>query len=221
MFAVQQQADARRNRVLELAGQLGVSLVNEQGQGIVNHLVEKSLMLEWNDDQILDALVENGRFDAIAGIGQLGNARNAITLQAQKMLVNMSPQAATDLARDIMVGRQTAEGVDAMLRQRALDKFPHLADYIAQGSNPSDFFADHRAVISRMTGVDEDSINLLDDPRYNQIIQYNDAGTIRPMTVHETTTLARGDSRFGNSVQGRGQAASLGRALVEGMGGNF
>tara|TARA_R110000787_G_scaffold4185_9_gene16193 strand:+ start:8038 stop:9489 length:1452 start_codon:yes stop_codon:yes gene_type:complete len=217
--ATQQAAiEQRSGELTDQAALLGFELAEEKA----TEIARMSLRNGWNTDQIAGVLVAESKFDPDKPLGELNTSQDQILAAAKNYMVTMTSKEATALALEIVNGTASMSSIKGNLASRAESKFggnEQLGTYIRNGGSPSQFFADHRTTISEMIGVEADSIDLTSDPRYSQVLSHvGEDGKERPMTVHETKKLARGDGRYQTSETGRNEAAQMAAQFAQSMG---
>ena len=210
--------DDTRQSIERNASVLGLTL----DDNAISVMAETAQRMGWTDNELMEAITTKGEFDSGAPGGEIGATASDIQQLARRYLVVVTQSQASQLSLDIQNGKATLDSIQGNFALRAEAKFSgnkSLSGFIGNGGSPEDFFADHKNKIGQMIGVDPSSIDLINDPRYSQILSYvGDDGAVRPMTVHEAERLAREDTRFRDSRQGRSEAARLSTTFARAMG---
>lgn len=212
------QVKQMRARVKDLAGSLGRPLT-AAGQ----HWISVTALREgWDDNQVTDAVLSTIKWgDYGEGSGAQSGAQTKVIggdmgatiqqlrqLQEQYMLTG-TDRGRFDTALRILGGEQSLEGMQALYAEQAKQRWAHLATYIDQGTTPAQFFEPYRQVIAGQLEVSADSIDLMRDPRFKEVVSHADGNTgeIRPMTLSETERLVRSSDAW-RATRGAGQEAS-------------
>ena len=212
-----QRVEDKTRLIQDAADRMGIDVAK-----IIGEVSVIATRLDWTEDEIVEAITTKGEWDKGGPGGELGTSASSIQQLAKRFLVVITQEQASRLAASILNGSASLDSIQGNFALRAQAKFSgnkSLSDFIGNGGSPEDFFADHKTKISQMIGVDESAIDLINDPTYSKILSYEGGdGTVRPMTVHEATRLARKDDRFKTSATGRGEAARFARAFGQSMG---
>lgn len=206
----QARIDQMRSRVVQLVAELGFTGQIEYGPA--NHIAYLAVSQGWNEQRLRQAIADTWG-------PQPGTFANVRSL-ADRFLVNLTDAEASDYTRRIYTGELTEDGLVGLFRQRALARFPHLADLINSGATPADFFADYVAMISEYTDTPIAQIDLARDPTWSQILSYNDpqSGKVRPMTFSEAVRFVRGTDQFAQSRRGQQEKAAFIDAITTALG---
>lgn len=195
-----------KQTVGQLASMLGGSL-DDANQG---DIARKYLSMGWSDQTLRTH---------IAGMLKPGTAQMAnVEGMASSYLLDITDEEAADYTRRLFTGELAEETLKSTFANRALAKFPTLAEAIKAGATPRDYMGDHIATISRNTDTPVGQVDLIRDPEWQRILQYNDGNTIRPMTIAETTRYVRGTDRFAESSTGKAETASFVDTLTKSLG---
>lgn len=130
---------------------------------------------------------------------------------ANKWMVSLSDAQVNDFTQRLFTGELDQNGLTALMQTYATSQFPQLADVIAKGISPGDYFDPYKQMIADMTDTNPDAIDLRSDPVWSRVISTPDekTKTIRPMTLNEVQKYIRGTDAFGNSRRGQQEAASF------------
>lgn len=200
------QVNATKQTIAQLAGTLGGSLDDNTLGGLAWQYHRQG----WSD-QTLRMQVANL---IKPGTGQMQDVEGL----ASRYLIDITDGEAQDYTRRMFTGELNEATLRGIFQQRALAKFPTLAEQMKAGATPADYFADYTSMISRYTDTPVSAIDLVRDPTWSQILSYNDNGTIRPMTIAEATKHVRSTDAFANSMTGKAEAASYVDTLTKALG---
>ena len=179
-------------------------------------LARRSLRSGASAEEISGALL-----DAASGVlsGEYSAAQTAVRGMRREFLTNISDEEVTDWTRRILTGETTAEGLRALMREKAKSRFPALSSLVDEGITLADYFSDQQSTIASMMGMDADSVDLAGDSRWAPVLGFADeSGTLRPMTAAETQQYVRTTDGFYRTPNGRAEAAGLKRSLAKVMG---
>lgn len=208
--AAQARIEQQRQRVVQLVAELGFT--GEIHHGASNHIAYLSLSQGWTEQRLRQVVADTWG-------PQPGTFTNVRAL-AQRYMVHLNDAEASDYTRRLFTGELSEQGLVGLFRQRALARFPHLADLINSGATPADFFADYVSMISEYTDTPASQIDLSRDPTWSRILSYNDpqSGQVRPMTFSEAMRYVRGTDQFAQSRRGRQETASFVDAITTALG---
>lgn len=208
----QAQIASRQSILSDAASKLGLSLAPDRLKTIAYH----SLAFGWNQNQIDDALAEEVHYSPEAAQkGQIGANSAQVKALAAKYYLTVSDEAAFDYAKQLVTGQIDQGGIEATFISQAKGKFPTLAKYIDQGTTPSQFFSPYKSILAKEFDMPETSIDLANDPQFQPILSMaGQDGTLRPMSLSETTKWARTQPRWDATKGAKDQAAQFGEMLT-------
>lgn len=195
------------------------------GQGVAGGLFSSaaasialdSMRYAWDDVQLNRAIAAEVRRQVTPGTqtGSLATATTAVRNMARKYLITVSDSEALRWAQELIAGNQTEDSMTGFFQTRAMTRFadnPQITSLIQQGFTPEDLFAEHRSLLSQELDVPETQIDLL-DPKYRDLLSFNDNGTIRPMTGSEAIRWSRRSGGktdgWAKSTRAKGQVGEL------------
>lgn len=157
----------------------------------------------WSDQQIKQAVA--------AVVKPAGVPAMNVRSLANKWMVSLSDQQVNDFTQRLFTGELDANGLTGLMQTYATSQFPQLADVIAKGISPGDYFDPYKQMIGKLTDTNPDTIDLRSDPTWSRVISTADpkTGQIRPMSLNEAQQFIRGTDQFGNSRTGQQEAASF------------
>jgi hypothetical protein len=156
-------------------------------------LAVNSLREQWTPEQLAQHIFAEGGFDPEADYagGSIASTADRVKQLASNYFLVLSEKSANEWAQKIIMGEADIDGVESMLRDQAVGRFPGLADQIDKGIAPAQFFDSYKQQIASMLEVDADAIDLM-DPKWAKIIEIVDnEGKRRPMTLAETADYVR------------------------------
>lgn len=206
------QRAAKRATLANSLGQLGLAMSAQD----LDKIVEQSLASGLNPDQETDILLAyatpgpNGYTK-----GDLGATQQQIqALQAQFMIPRANGFGdVADMAKRVASGELTMDGIRANFANQSRSMFAgndQMIDLINQGVSPYDALSGQRNAMANILEVDPQQIDMVNNAQYRKAIDTVGAdGKHRIMTISEAEQLARDQSAFKNTVNGR-------RAFVQG-----
>lgn len=228
--SAQAQLADMKARLRDISGSVGRGLT---AQGL--HWVGvQALRNGWSDTQITDAVLKTIKWGDY-GEGSGGNSGAQTTMIGgdmgatiaqlralnQQYMVEGSDRGNFENAKRILSGEQTIEGIEAVLRQQASDRWPHLREVIESGSTPGQFFQQYREIIGQQLEISAEQVDLMHDPEWRQVVSYADPGAngqIRPMTLTETERLVRSSDRWKQTKGAQAEASAFTENLSRMMG---
>lgn len=212
--ANQQRGDFRVS-LQNLAKSMGVHLSANEMIWMTEAYLGKGMSPD--DPQVLQAL---GRMYAQkkGKGGQFGAAEQQVRKLARDYMVNVTPHWAQTYGRRMVVGMADENSIREELSRKAMSRYPHLKADLAAGVSMRELFDGHIATIAEELELDPDRVNLM-DAKWNKVLDKVDtSGKHRPMSLSETMTLARSDSRFWNTSKGKELGAGLSTYLLQAFG---
>lgn len=205
-----QSAAARRAKLADVfaqAGSLGITLDWSAADNIAFQAQRDGL-----DANQVNDLIANAPRSTATTAGSLKS------IAAGDYMVPISDYDSDWWARKIASGQQTEQTFRAFLTTQAIGRFPQLKDAINSGITPGQYFSSYKQLIGQQLEVPAESVDLLNDPKWQQVISYNDNGKIRPMTLAETTKLARGQDAYKRTQGGQQLGAQVGEFITKTFG---
>ena len=119
---------------------------------------------------------------------------------------------------ELALGVKDESAVKELMSQRAMSRFPHLKELLKNGATMEEIFSGHRALIAQELELNPTQIDFTKD--WVKVLQQTDPQTKkpRPMTLHETQTLARQDKRWWRTTKGREQDAGMANFFLKTFG---
>jgi len=204
-------AARRINETKQTVGQLASMLGGSLDDANLQDTAQKYLSMGWSDQTL--------RMH-IAGLIKPGTTQMAnVEGMASSYMLDITDAEAQDYTRRIFTGELDENTLRSTFADRAIAKFPQLAEAVKAGATPRDYFGDHIATISRYTDTPVGQVDLIRDKEWQRILQHDDGkGQIRPMTLAETTRFVRGTDRFAESSTGKQETASFVDTLTKSLG---
>ena len=154
--------------------------------------------------------------------GEYGARRTAsrsIQQQARRdYFYPMSNRNAAEWGDKIARGLATPDDVMVAVRSRAQQMFPQFSTGLAQGHTMADLTDGQRQTIAEELELDPEAIDFTQG-RWSKVLGVPDkSGKVRPMNLFETRRLAREDSRFWNTTNGKALDAEMANNLSKTFG---
>ncbi len=165
----------------------------------------------WSDEQVMDMLSWSITMDDVNKPGQVSQWFNEMKALASDYYVRVHDQDLLADAQRIARGERTVEEMRGYYIARAKEKFGYLAESLDQGTTVKQYFAPHKAEIANLLELGEESVDLMNDPRYSAVLQQSDpaTGKQRAMTITEAGELARKDERWKATANSRNTTSSV------------
>lgn len=211
-------------QVHNLASQNGVNLQTAQLDNWADFYMSQGITA--NDPRIINSIVNlyeaEPAFRTPQGGGNIASTGDQVKQLADQYMVDLPSTGVgslTDWTARIARGESTVQGLQADLTQMAAERYGYYADRINAGSTPASLFADKRQAIATQLEVSPDSIDLLHDPRWSQVLGVPDGkGGTQPMTYSQAIVLARSQPEWGKTTVARQQGADLTEQLLKTFG---
>lgn len=205
------QIRQRRDQLKAQAAAMGVEL-SLQGR----HWIAVTALREgWSEDQITRAIAKQADWqghDDLPG-GQIGAAFDQYRAMARDFGVKLNGRDAFALARRTMMGKQTAEGVEAQLRHQAMERFAGndaIVNALKNGSTLRQYFAPIQNEIAAQLEIAPEQVDIINDRRYQELISHVDSqGRVRPMSIPEATKWIRSTDQWWRTDRAKKESSAM------------
>lgn len=154
--------------------------------------------------------------------GGAADVTDQLGQMAADYMVPMNRQDLEQWAIRIIEGTASEETFRSWMTGMAVGRFagdPTVLAAIERGITPSQYFSSHRQMVANSLEIAPDQIDLLNDPRFSQILDVGDKdGNRRSMSLSEVAQWARKQPEWQRTRQANEQGADLARLLTESMG---
>jgi hypothetical protein len=131
-----------------------------------------------------------------------------IRQMSNEYMIDLSDEKLTDLTRRAFAGQIDEAGLRSMFAAQSASQYPSLAEQIAKGVTPGDYFDPYKKQISKYTDTPENQIDL-NSATWRKIVSYaTPDGKVRPMTLDESIKYIRSTDEFAGSSTGQRELAS-------------
>lgn len=209
-----QQAANIEAELRNLAGMLGVS---DRDWTSISWEAAKN---NWNVTMIRDHvanLIDASSFQRAGLVKDISvKSRDA----AANYFMKVSDEDILGWSRAIGSGEMNEESIVSSIRDKAKAQYYWLAPVIDQGVTLQEYFKPHRDEISKLLEVSPDSIDFMNDPKWQAIVRRtpdDKDGTERAMNLNETAKYVRSMDEWKNTSNAKATAStavsSIGRVL--------
>ena len=152
--------------------------------------------------------------------GQGAALYNGVKATANDYMLKLDHKAALDHTYALLAGAETQESLAGTFMEQARQKLPHLDKYFDMGITPGQFFEPHRQQIAELLELPEGAagVDLVNDDRFQSVVQFDDNGEIRPMTVNETGRFVRGLEDWQYTSNAHEGASAMAEELMQTFG---
>ncbi len=127
---------------------------------------------------------------------------------ASEYMIQPTDAQMAEYTRRTFAGQIDEAGLRSLFAKQASGQFPALADIIAQGHTPADYFDPYKQMISKYTATPPDQVDL-NSNTWSKITSYaTPDGKLRPMTLDEAKKYVRSTDEFANSSTGQAELAN-------------
>jgi hypothetical protein len=171
----------------------------------------------WNAAMIRDAVANQITMESSKREGLVKNVITKSRDVAANYLVNVGDEEALGWAKKIARGEMEEESIVASVRDRAKAQYYWLAPAIDQGVTLKEYFQPHRETIAKLMEVSAESVDFMNDPRWNKVVRYMppDQEGVREMNLGEVEKYVRQQDGWKATSNAKtvaaGAAASIGR----------
>lgn len=147
----------------------------------------------WNAAMIRDAVADQITIDSSRNSGLVKNVVTKSRDVAANYFVQVGDEEALGWAKQIARGEMEEESIVANLRDRAKAQYYWLAPAIDSGVTLKEYFQPHRETIAKLMEVSSDSVDFMNNPKWNNIVRYQppDQEGVREMNLNEVEQYVR------------------------------
>lgn len=208
----------RMSEIRDIVEGLGFTLTDNQLYEYATQTLRFNIPLSSSEFRDSLALVIPDMPGTAATGGTFGATVLQIKQLAREYLMPLTEQEAWRMAEQVTLGTLNLDGLRATWAEEASRRSPAMAQAIASGLTPMQFFGPTRSIVANELEVDPTTIDLM-DPRWSQILGIpGDDGTPRPMTQWEALQYARSQPEWRGTRTANELAASAARQFIEGFG---
>lgn len=205
----ERRVERQKVNIQQLASRFGITLSDKR----ITQIATDAERLGMSQAEIQMALGAEVQFDPEASRqGDLGAFEQAIKEQAASLLVPVSDRWVFDKAQQMVQGLADQDNVQAALVDLAKQRYPHLERQIESGTL-SQLAAGFRQEAARIHEIDPSSVDLIEDTKYAEMLNFTDGKEVRPMSITEAQRYLRGLPEFRTTDQ----ANARGSQVVEGL----
>lgn len=202
--SIAQQAAGIKAELENLAGLFGIAPQDW------TELSFQAAQNNWNAAMIRDAVAD--RIDMAASARE-GIVKNIITKSRDvgaNYFVNVGDEEALGWAKRIARGEMEEESIVASIRDRAKAQYYWLANAIDSGVSLKEYFQPHRETIAKMMEVSPDSIDFVNNSKWNKVLRYMppDQEGVREMNLGEVEQYVRSQEEWKATSNAKSSAAA-------------
>lgn len=208
----QERLAQARTSVMNLAGEFSATNITKAA---MNRLVERSLLLGLNDDQVKDLLASHvvpsktGQYG-----GDLASIQSNLRSTALNNGVRVGAGEMRNWMRAIVRGNASQEQYENYIRNIAAQTFGAYGEQIKGGMNLSDVAAPYVQSMSQVLELNPQSIDMF-DPTIRKALAYkDDKGNSVPMSITDFEDQLRQDKRWQYTKQAKDSAMGFATALA-------
>jgi hypothetical protein len=171
----------------------------------------------WNAAMIRDAVADRITLESAQRAGLVKNVITKSRDVAANYFVQVGDEEALGWAKQIARGEMEEESIVAGLRDRAKAQYYWLAPAIDSGVTLKEYFQPHRETISRLMEVSADSIDFVNNTKWNKVVRnvLPDEQGVREMNLGEVEEYVRQQEEWKNTKNAKssanGAVAAIGR----------
>ena len=205
------------SRVDLAAKRLGITLDQQQLFEIASSVGRS----QWDEAQLNQKLLEMASFQGEGQLqGQLNATVDRIKQTANDYFAPIADSDAFEFARKVLLGQMDQGTMEAYFKDLAVARFQgneQITRMLDQGFTPTQIFAPYVQQTAQLLEVGPSQVDLM-DPKFSQILDYNDNGTTRPMTLTEAGQFIRGTEEYKGTQGAVSQAADFAEFIGQRMG---
>jgi len=182
----ERQREQKRATVVDAASRTGASLSEIK----IMELVEESLFLGWDGNQLVDAIVGESQYrpGQEAPMGDLRTVNDNIKTMASRYMLSYSDEVRDQFSRRIAKGELEEEDIRSLMVEDAKGRYSYFANQLDQGYTIEQLMDTRQNEVSRILGIDPQEVDFRDNPKFQQILEHPDpvTGESRAMNMMET-----------------------------------
>ena len=171
----------------------------------------------WNAAMIRDVVADRITMESAQRSGLVKNIITKSRDVAANYFVQVGDEEALGWAKQIARGEMEEESIVAGMRDRAKAQFYWLAPAIDSGVTLKEYFQPHRQMIAKLMEVSEDSVDFMNNPKWNKVVRYMppEQEGVREMNLGEVERYVRGQEEWKATTNAKttanGAVAAIGR----------
>ena len=171
----------------------------------------------WNAAMIRDVVADRITMESTQRSGLVKNIVTKSRDVAANYFVQVGDEEALGWAKQIARGEMEEESIVAGMRDRAKAQYYWLAAAIDSGVTLKEYFQPHRQMIAKLMEVSEDSVDFMNNPKWNKIVRYMppEQEGVREMNLGEVERYVREQEEWKATTNAKttanGAVAAIGR----------
>lgn len=175
----------------------------------INTLAQSATLQNWDDQQLATAMFEGIDASYEFNTGTVTGLQDSIKAMGANYLMPVSDETAMNMALQQVRGELDEAGIQAMFTQQAKGQFSWMSDLIDQGITPSSYFAPSKEYLAETLEMNVDDIDLINSPRWRDMMIVNENGQTRSATLSELGRSARQTKEWRQTESARSTAQQL------------
>lgn len=151
------------------------------------------------------------------GEGSIKGASDQVNSMARRQFyVPLSKKEQYDWGLALALGTKDESALRSFLNTKAASMYPHLKELLANGASMEDIFSGHRAVIAQEMEISPEQVDFTKAKWKKALYQVDpQTGQPRPMTLHETQTMARQQPEWWKTSGGKEADAGMANFMLK------
>lgn len=184
------EIETNRQKIEAMAQKMGVNIEPNR----LLQIATDSVKYKWTTDfQFTSALAAEAKYRPDYG-GDIGSYETKAKGIARDYLMPIDDETAFNWARDLAAGKIDENTITSHFTNAAKGLLgPDYDAQIDAGLKPRDLLSSQINTIGNLMEISTDDVDLVNDPRWQKVLQYTDpnTGKRRPMTVSETSLAVK------------------------------
>lgn len=213
------QYGSYKTQIKSFAGQIGLKFSNAELSYIAGHALRNGVQPGSPEFNVLMRNFALNAKDNRIGAGSIAGAElTARDIAKGEFYVPLTKKEQRDWGVELALGLKDESAFRQYLSQRSASLYPHLADLLQNGASMEQIFSGHRAIIAEELELSPEQVDFQKD--WKSVLHQVDptSGSPRPMTLHETQTLARKDKRWWGTAKGKEADAGMANFMLKTFG---
>lgn len=189
--------------------------------GFLGNFAKMYIRGGWNDQDLQGWLADELAKQQGLPAGEASYNADTVLAWARDLGLPLARKDAAAWALELLEGKQTEESIKSRLTNLAKGRWqndPDIVRGLESGLTVSDLFSSHKAMIADLYGLDPDSVDVLNDPKWAEVTQFYDGEKKRSMTLGELGDWLRKRPEYEQSQEFEDIAVSIAAALPRAFG---
>ena len=212
------QVTTMADNIRTLVAQEGIA--TQYSEARITELATLALRNGAQADDVPRLVLAEAQYAPTQAAGKLGARMTQVQQAAFEYGLPLDEASAFDIAKKVEIGTMTAEGATDLFKIQAKAAYgtdPNLVAQIDAGFTLRQILAPQIGTAAQLLGVGAETIDFR-DPRWAQIVSYDDGTTRRVANASETAKIVRSTDEYWQTAGAEAEAAKFVQDLAKQLG---